>query len=213
MSLDVICAGLGRTGTLTFKKVLETLGYAPCWHMEDMLARDPDGREYISAWGDLASGKPVDWGWLFSAYRACSDAPVCFYYREILEAYPTAKVVLTLRDPGDWADSVRHLYAVEFLPNVEAAKRAGGAPAEWARSVQALFWDKLGDIDDRDSLLKFFDEHSREVRDSVPADKLLVLKVGEGGWQPFCEFLGKPVPTTAFPHANKRADMGQRHKS
>ena len=30
MSLDVIGAGLGRTGTLSLKMALEQLGFAPC---------------------------------------------------------------------------------------------------------------------------------------------------------------------------------------
>ncbi|MBT3459427.1 MAG: sulfotransferase family protein, partial [Halieaceae bacterium] len=34
MSLKIIGAGLGRTGTLSLKTALEQLGYAPCHHMQ-----------------------------------------------------------------------------------------------------------------------------------------------------------------------------------
>jgi len=37
MTLSVIGAGFGRTGTLSLKLALEELGFGPCYHMMEVL--------------------------------------------------------------------------------------------------------------------------------------------------------------------------------
>jgi hypothetical protein len=44
------------------------------------------------------------------------------------------------------------------------------------------------------------------VKASIDADRLLVFDVSEG-WEPLCAFLDKPVPATAFPRINARAEF------
>lgn len=39
------------------------------------------------------------------------------------------------------------------------------------------------------------------VRGLVPKERLLEWSITDG-WEPLCNFLGKPVPLTHFPHAN-----------
>ena len=208
MSFEVLCAGLGRTGSLTLKKALEALDYSPCWHMEDMTGRASDGASFLTSWNALARGEPMDWRWLLADYQAGGGDPLCLYYRELLEVFPNAKVILTLRDPHDWALSIQNLYRVEFIPRVEAARSTGGAMRVWANTVQALVWDKIGDISDNSALTAYFAAHTQAVRNSVPADRLLTFVIGEDGWSSLCKFLHKPIPVVDFPHTNKRADMG-----
>src|SRR5262249_33070515 len=102
MPLDVIGAGFGRTGTLSLKAALEELGFSRCYHMVEVLATD-DARR----WDAAARGEPVDWDRLFEGFRATVDWPACSFYRELLEKYPGAKVILTVRDPDRWYDSAR----------------------------------------------------------------------------------------------------------
>ena len=40
----------------------------------------------------------------------------------------------------------------------------------------------------------------------VPKNQLLLFKLSDG-WEPLCEFLGKPVPKEDFPHRNKGASI------
>jgi hypothetical protein len=42
------------------------------------------------------------------------------------------------------------------------------------------------------------------IRGLVPKDRLLEWSV-EDGWEPLCEFLGKPIPDERFPHVNAAA--------
>ncbi len=101
MALDVIGAGLGRTGTLSLKAALEELGLGKCYHMTEVLAHP----ESVPVWDAAARGQPVDWDELFDGYRATVDWPGCSFYRELLDRYPDAKVILSVRDPERWYES------------------------------------------------------------------------------------------------------------
>ena len=103
MSIQVIGAGLGRTGTLSLKAALEELGFAKCYHPLEVLASMDQAR----TWEAADRGEPVDWDRHFAGFRATVDLPGCLFYRELLEKYPEAKVILTVRDPERWYDSVR----------------------------------------------------------------------------------------------------------
>jgi hypothetical protein len=43
----------------------------------------------------------------------------------------------------------------------------------------------------------------------VPKENLLEWEP-RAGWEPLCEFLGKPVPKEPFPYANKGNDVSDR---
>jgi hypothetical protein len=45
-------------------------------------------------------------------------------------------------------------------------------------------------------------EHNRRVKETIPKERLLVMKLGKG-WGPLCKFLGKPIPENEpFPRLN-----------
>ncbi len=46
MSIKVIGAGFGRTGTLSLKLALEELGFGKCYHMEELLTHP----EHVQYW-------------------------------------------------------------------------------------------------------------------------------------------------------------------
>src|SRR5215210_5869069 len=98
MAIRVIGAGLGRTGTLSLKAALEELGFGACYHMIELLTHP----EQVRFWEAASRRERVDWDALFEGYQAVVDYPGCRYYRELMEYYPEAKVVLTVRDPNTW---------------------------------------------------------------------------------------------------------------
>jgi hypothetical protein len=102
MGLKLIGAGLGRTGTLSLKLALERLGFGPCYHMTEVLMDPSRGDSWVRA----ANGKP-DWTAIFDGYLATVDYPGCTFWRELIEFYPSAKVLLTVRDPEEWFDSTQ----------------------------------------------------------------------------------------------------------
>jgi hypothetical protein len=202
MPIQVIGAGLGRTGTLSLKAALEELGFAKCYHPLEVLASLDQAR----TWDAAARGEPVDWDRLFAGYRATVDMPGCVFYRELMEKYPEAKVILTVRDPERWYDSVRQ--TIHFASNMYPRWAVMLSPRMrvFQRMLDRL-WDRLfrGRFVDRAYAIEVFNRHNEQVRRNVPADRLLVYEISQG-WGPLCAFLGVPAPEgKPFPQLNDTA--------
>jgi hypothetical protein len=101
MSLKVIGAGFGRTGTLSLKRALEQLGFGPCYHMAET-RHHPD---HDAAWLALARGETTDWHSVLTDYQATVDWPGVHFWKMLAAANPDAKIILTVRDPDRWYDS------------------------------------------------------------------------------------------------------------
>ncbi|SNQ47476.1 conserved hypothetical protein [Frankia canadensis] len=205
--LDVIGVGFGRTGTLSLKAALEQLGFGPCQHMDEVLAHR---RHTIPYWTDAADGKPVNWEALFEGCRSTVDWPGARFWRELVEAYPAARVIHTVRDPERWYASARNTIfrAVSSTPpNLNEQGR------QVVTMMNALIWDGVfgGRFADRDRALEIFAEHTAAVRREVPARRLLVFDVTHG-WEPLCDFLGVPVPAGPFPRANATAAFAAKQR-
>lgn len=117
MTLKVIGAGYGRTGTLSLKRALEILYDAPCFHMESILLPSPphsspaDLEAWDAASRDAAGPGHPDWDALLTdrGYAAAVDFPICTHYADLAAAYPAAKVILTRHPSADWFRSWVHL--------------------------------------------------------------------------------------------------------
>jgi hypothetical protein len=189
MALKVIGSGLGRTGTMSTKLALEQLGFSPCHHMVEVFMHP----ESVPLWIDAGNGKP-DWDAIFGGYQAMVDHPGCGYWRELVDFYPDAKVLHTVRDPDKWFDSTQ---ATIFNP--DQAGPHEGTPLH-TFMTQLYRWYG-GDMHDRAFMTDFFRRHTEAVVAGVPKDRLLVFDVKEG-WGPLCAFLGVAVPDSPFPREN-----------
>ena len=97
MSIKVIGAGLGRTGTMSLKRALEHLYGEKCFHMVELL-RQPERLKYLKK-PDVV--RKANWDKTFEGFGAVTDFPCCIYYRELAELYPEAKVILTIWNQRD----------------------------------------------------------------------------------------------------------------
>ena len=196
MPLQVIGAGMGRTGTMSLKAALETLGFAPCDHFS-MLGMTPS---LWPAWIELIDGRSKDWERVYGDYKAAVDCPAWFYYRELSEFYPDAKVILTLRDPESWFASTQDTVLSDWV--FESVDK--NWPPDLAKITRAATLAIAGERrHDRDYVLDWFERHNAEVERTIPKARLLVYEVGQG-WEPLCTFLGAPVPSEPFPRLNDR---------
>ena len=182
MTLKVIGAGFGRTGTTSIKAALEQLGFDQCYHMQEVI-KNPS---HVAIWNAAVAGKPVDWDALFAGYQATVDWPACDFTQELMAKYPDAKVLLTVRDPEK-----------------KLIRRLVPPMRRFLALNQEMIWQKDfgGRFEDRQHAIAVFNQHNEAIKRLVPAEKLLVYDVKEG-WEPLCHFLGVPVPTTPFPHLN-----------
>jgi hypothetical protein len=204
MTIEVIGAGFGRTGTLSLKLALEQLGFDKCYHMMEIFGHP----EHVSLWHAAARGEAIDWDSLYQGYRATVDWPACAFWAEQLAHYPDAKVVLTERDPEGWHDSV-----MNTIYPASQAQRASDDPGAraWADMVFELIWEGTfqGRIEDRDFAIGVYREHNARVKREVPSDRLLVFEASQG-WAPLCTFLGCPVPPGDFPRVNTTEEFQSR---
>ncbi|MFC6197389.1 sulfotransferase family protein [Ponticaulis profundi] len=207
MTLKVIGAGFGRTGTLSMKAALETLGYDKCHHMMEVFA----DQKQADLWYDISQGGEPDWDHTFDGFQACVDFPACIFYKELAEKYPDAKVVLTTRDPESW-------YASAESTIYQVSRRMPGWLARVVPLIRKmkpmlddLIWKRVFNnaFENREAAIAVFKAHEAEVKAVIPEDRLLVMHVKEG-WGPLCSFLGVPEPDVPFPNVNDKADFEKR---
>lgn len=193
--VKIIGAGFGRTGTASMKAALEHLGFAPCYHMFEVIAQP----ERAQDWDRALDGAVDDWETVLGGFESTVDWPGCTFWRELMDFYPDAKVLLTVRDPERWYDSVFNtIYQFVKEPPSDDAFSTQMRP-----TIERMIWNGTfdGRFEDREHAIKVFEDHNAAVQEAVPADRLLVYKVGEG-WDRLCEFLDVPVPEDGFPHVN-----------
>jgi hypothetical protein len=202
MSLKVIGAGFGRTGTMSLKLALEELGLGPCYHMLEVVARP----EHDAMWLALANGETSDWRPMLAGFGSTVDWPSTFIWERLAKDNPDAKIVLTLRNADAWYRSC----AATIFGRMEDALR--DPPADPVRSrhmqmVNTIIVEKtFGGSLAKEHAIGVFNAHNEAVRRTVPKERLLAYESGEG-WEPLCDFLGVPVPTTPYPAANTGEDF------
>lgn len=204
MALEVIGAGLSRTGTTSLKRALEHLGLGPCHHIEDAQG---DERQ-IRLWTRVYESQEADWDELFKGFRSTTDTPGCDFYAQLSDHYADAKLILTVRDPERYADSViSTIFAAATLDVLAKSPAEALMRASFRFALPRLgispdpAVDPLTIVPTREQLLREYHTHNTEVRRRIAADRLLVFDVAQG-WEPLCAFLGKPVPARPFPNAN-----------
>jgi hypothetical protein len=199
MTLRVIGAGVGRTGTYSLKLALEQLGYGPCHHMEEVL-KDPSRQ--IPLWHAALAGKP-DWEAIFKGYAAAVDWPSAAFWRELATAYPAAKVILTARTAESWYQSYSQTIA-KFMSGAHEAPPEVGPWFEMAFGVTG----KSGFAPDAspEATIAAYDANVAAIRSAIPPERLLVFDVKDG-WQPLCTFLAEPVPAMPFPRTNNSEEF------
>lgn len=201
MSLSVINAGFGRTGTMSIKIALEKLGFGPCHHMEEVF-KNPAQLPY---WQKAANGEVMDWDEVFKGYSSAVDWPSGHYWRALAEFYPESKVLLSVRPAEHWWSS----YSETIKKLLEIRNEI---PDEHPRSILNMA-DQIitqqtfnGSAEHKDHVLAAYQKRIDEVKAAIPADRLLIFQVSEG-WAPLCEFLKAPIPETDFPRSNAKVEF------
>ena len=174
--------GLSRTGTTSLTEALRVLGYRAVHCPLSIVAFNGNGLKLSTD--------------IVKQFDAFTDSPVARVYRELDQAFPGSKFVLTTRPLDKWMSSMRRMrpsfILLTLLPKVRQLARDLGGTASFA---------------DERALANGFLNHTRNVReyfgDRVGKD-LLVLDVGEAdAWERLCSFLGHKMPSRPFPHYNR----------
>jgi Sulfotransferase domain len=203
--MKVIGAGLPRTGTLSQKVALEMLGFGPCYHMVNVLTNLPLSQQ----WEEALDGD-ADWDAIFGEHEATVDWPGSFFYRELADAYPDAKVVLSVRDPEAWEKSMRTtiwdtIYGQSPAAHISKAREL--VDPDWGHYIRLMgrMWAAQGIFSGPEirpgQLAEAITRYQEQVQRNISPDRLLVWGVGDG-WEPLCRFLEVDVPDKPFPRLN-----------
>lgn len=213
-TIQVIGAGLSRTGTASLSAALSILLEGPVYHGGTQITLGPPTE--LPRWNKLLRTwlrNDTDYtlsllNSLTAGYAAITDAPASHLVPELLTLYPDAKVVVTVRDPQAWSQSIDTLTSVvapwflwavllplpgmrHFMTFISLVR------AQWARVYDGKAQDKAW----------VYQRHLEWLREVVPADRLVVFDVRDG-WEPLCRGLGKGVPKDMpFPKINDSKAM------
>lgn len=175
--------GWAKTGTTTLGKCFKILGFD---HQSQNLRLVKDiEKGDLSRIMALAENRDTfeDWPWII-------------LYKELDQAFPGSKFVLTKRKPEKWIRSYKNMLA-----------KQGDAPEELNEIRRVLYGLPFPNVSES-QLIERYETHNSDVECyflSRPGD-LLVVDWEEGnGWNEVCEFLEKDIPSVPFPHVNKGA--------
>lgn len=199
--LQVIGAGFGRTGTHSLGHSLEKLGFGPCYNVREI----SKNLGHTDIWNNAIDGKPIGWDLLFASYNSAVEWPTVAFLSEVVQHFPQAKVILTLRDPESWYESANAtifdgLELSVHNPDLVKRKRSG--------MMRRLILERTfaRKYREEEHALKVYEQHQQNVIELVPAERLLQYDVKDG-WEPLCEFLNKSIPDEPFPRMNVRAEF------
>lgn len=196
MALQIVGAGVGRTGTHSLKVALEQLLGGTCHHMVECFGR-PD---QIAGFTAAFDGESVDWSELLADFTAMVDFPGSLFWREIAAANPDAPILLSTRDADGWYKSATNTIFMSF-------EHAPGELQPWMLAVRKGLHDRFSDdFENKDAMIAAYDRHNAEVRAEVPADRLIDWTPSDG-WDPICAALNLPVPDEPFPVTNTTSEF------
>lgn len=195
--LKVICAGLPRTGNTSLAEALRILGYKTIQHSTDRLPLFPTAETSFRVFDDV---------------DAVVDLPAAMYWRELLEAYPDARLILTTRDEWSWYESmVRHIEVMRTAGDTECDRLHA---LVFGSAEPSEYWYKRR-FHDHEWSIRLWAEMEAEKEVYVQSERLLTLDITTdcthdkperdslAAWMTLSGFLGKPIPDVPFPWLNK----------
>jgi hypothetical protein len=202
MTLRVVGAGLGRTGTASLQLALQQLLDGRCYHMGETFGRPDD----IPVWHAAVNGELPDWDEFLADFVATVDWPACAFWRELADVNPDALIVLSTRSSADawWKSANDTIFQVSQRPMPADAPAVFGAQMAMVKDMFANTFTP--EWEDETAAKRAYEAHNAAVRAAVDPERLLEWQPGDG-WQPLCDALDVPVPDDPFPHVNSTADF------
>jgi hypothetical protein len=205
--MKLIGAGLPRTATTTQMIALEMLGF-PCYHMRDMMS---DPATSVPQYRAALDGN-ADWDEIFEGKESTVDWPAAYHWRELIDVYPDAKVLLSVRDADSWVRSMEQTITQVFMGDTlmyhlaRAQYHIDPLYAAWIDLLTEMNWGDergafAGTNGEPAAMGEAMERWNQTVIDTVPSDRLLVWHPKDG-WEPLCELLDVPVPDQPVPNVN-----------
>ncbi|KAI9833770.1 MAG: hypothetical protein M1819_003503 [Sarea resinae] len=196
------------------RAALRQLGYVDTYHMMNASVENPPD---CLMWQDAFAAKydgigkftREDWDQLLGHCQALCDWPASAFAKELIEAYPNAKVVLIGRDLDSWhASTMKTVWWRVCDPELRIASYVSWGASMYYPMLKKFF-DTFFEGDFPNKGKEIYKRHYKEVRDMVPPENLLEYQISDG-WGPLCDFLGEDIPCVKFPRCNDTAGFKER---
>ncbi|KAK5173674.1 uncharacterized protein LTR77_002355 [Saxophila tyrrhenica] len=221
--LQVIGAGLPRTGTNSLMKALEILGYGPCHHTETLVGESypyRNSRQWQKAMvtEDRETRQKILRGlYENGGFRSGCDYPTALFVDDLVHMYPNAKFIHGVRSsPAAWRASVNstialtHSKALYYACYLFPPMRLNLHPTLCNGQICERRRHGGVDVFEPSDSVEIYHRHNDWVRRIVPRERLLEFNPADG-WKPLCKFLGVPVPRDGegmvreYPRTNDKA--------
>jgi len=211
--MKVIFAGYSKCGTKTMAEALRILGYNVYDFMENY---EYLGDKWMKVFKE--GGTKDDFYEMYKDVDAVTDMPAFYFWNQILEAFPDAKIVFCERPEDEWYASMLKQkesgegFIMRFLGYMSPTNYRLNA---WAMAMFKVVtgmqasMSLFGERPFNELLMKHsYRMHNAYVKKCAPKDQLLEFNIKDG-WKPLCEFLKVSIPDTEFPHKNKKGSITQ----
>ncbi|XP_078491386.1 uncharacterized protein LOC100177270 isoform X1 [Ciona intestinalis] len=209
--MKVIYAGFPKTGTKTIEAVFREFGYNTYDFLENSYYHGKDWRRIIKEGGTVE-----DFRRMYEGVDALVDGPCFMFWEEILEAFPDAKIIFSVRDEESWLPSfkkqIRSLATNHMYVLMQILSYSGWRHFQFSNACalvqlgSTINWPWCEYPYSPTVWKRIYRNHNNYVLHNAPKDKLLVFDFKDG-WGPICEFLGEKVPDKPFPHRNIGASI------
>lgn len=218
--MKVLALGLPRSGSASLTEALTILGYKDVFHGNHSLNR-PDIWDFFDRAADASypnlptyTGREFtrqDWDELYGPCEGTTEAGAAFA-PQMIKTYPDAKVILTIREFDQWYKSIdesffKVLWSIPAQFAMYVLEPLAGTKGTMAcRKLLLGLFQAGSEQEVRRNARATYDRHHAQIQEMVPPGQLLIYNLGDG-WEPLCEFLGKPVPEADYPWTNSTAEF------
>ncbi|KAA0185944.1 hypothetical protein FBUS_08888 [Fasciolopsis buskii] len=218
----VFVVGLAKTGTACVRHALEQIrGSGTCLHLDNFCA---SGHNDLDAWIEVLLEQDTvkrrrKLHQLLRGFPMAAGVLITSVVGDLLELYPTAKFILTVRSAETWLATCRS----SIIP-----KRPDGiSRTAWCKLGKQLGFGKLDnlcqlvlrqtlgestDFSDDNQLLQAYIQWNDTIERLIPRERLLVFNVKQG-WSPLCAFLNFSNPETPFAKFRQKTRLIKWNKS
>lgn len=179
--------GMHKTSTTSLHTALAILGYQSAHWKSAHWAK--------AIWNEMkADGRSLT---LERSYALC-DLPIPLLFKELDEAYPGSKFILTIRGEGEWLESVRKHWSPDN------PFRSAWSKDPFTHKIHREIYGTKGF--DSDVFLARYRKHNADVMEYFKhrENDLLVMDMSQGaGWYELCGFLVNRVPLVPYPRSNE----------
>ena len=221
--LKVIYGGYAKCGTKTIAAACRRLNLVVYDYEEMSLYTTDHWLEFYNSRTTTERRKEILYEMLNHA-DVVLDMPFYFYWKELMDVFPKAKVIFFAREEDQWYNSfmeqarvaTQRFYSVPdrlhwlfnwlFMPSVAKMLKVRkkfiplqlGETPKYFRNWSWKFYKYNEHL-----VRRKYRQNNADILQNCPKDKLLVLDSMNAGFKPICEFLNLPLPPDCeWPHCN-----------